>query len=635
MQTPMSLDQGRYSLTRWLGAGGMAEVHECYDHELDAWRAVKLLLPEYAQHPVIRRRFENEGKSLSQIDHPHVVQVYDVGEDSGRLYLVMEIARGGSLNHYLEQHLRMPPRQAVEVIRAVAEGVGEAHEHGIIHRDLKPDNILVSEKGICKVTDFGIAQVTTVPGGGGTQTGVSMGTVGYMAPEQRNDASKVSITADIYGLGATLFTLVTGDTPGDLFMSHDKPRLLKPLPQPLRPVIQKATAYDPEDRYPDTQAFRDALAQVAYHLPPKPIDAPSLVVELFDESPIPQQFVPPNRESATQPLRTTGGAEETLLDHTMAPANSTLIAEDAATGRTTGSKDPLARVKKAATPKPIPYRMPGQNLQASSNPDYIDEDAPSQQERKRAALERLAALKRRGDGPDPDAVLENTPRAAPPRGDVAPSTLPGEAPHTPEPEERRTLTGTPAPAKQHAPDRLVAGLAGMGDGAVQEVVRLFIQFIVGPIKPLLLPIILVVLLVGFASANGAWKVRTAATEAKQARVDYITTIDEEQRLIEDLAAMGAQAAIVEVSLARFRAAEDDEKLEAADEYILAIHEQMRRFGANPPPSAVERANTAASRLKRIEAARDAYEQRTREWKKISSGSVGAMACSLRIASCPE
>jgi len=264
---------GRFALVAKIDEGGMAAVYRAWDGRLGVWRAIKVLLPEYAARRTLRARFEAEAHTMARIDSPHVVQVFDVRTAEVLPYLVMELAAGGTLSTWLEEHRRMPPRLACTVILEVAAGLTAAHAQGVVHRDVKPKNVLVTSDGRCKITDFGIARVD---GAEITRSGSTLGTVGYMAPEQRSDAKQVDARADVYSLGAVLYKLLTGVMVSDLFLVEHEPVLLAEIPAPLRPVLVAAVRYDRDARIPDVATFVARVTEAIPALPADPQDTPSL-----------------------------------------------------------------------------------------------------------------------------------------------------------------------------------------------------------------------------------------------------------------------------------------------------------------------------------------------------------------------
>jgi serine/threonine protein kinase len=260
-----ALSSGRYRLVEVLGVGGMATVYRGYDAELDVYRAIKVLSPELAVHTKVRERFQREARTMAKLAHPHIVMVLDVGKDGERVYMVMEEVRGGSLRDRLDALGPLAPRHASGVLQQVLQALSVAHKRGIVHRDIKPGNILLTEHGDAKVTDFGIAQLK------GkdvqlTRAGSMMGTLAFMAPEQRTDASTVDARADLYALGATLYTLVTGKESFDLFAAELEAKLFTDFPPGLFEVTRKASRYEPEDRYQSAGEMLEAMRAAHEHL---------------------------------------------------------------------------------------------------------------------------------------------------------------------------------------------------------------------------------------------------------------------------------------------------------------------------------------------------------------------------------
>ncbi|MEZ4241628.1 MAG: serine/threonine-protein kinase [Myxococcota bacterium] len=269
-----SVGGGRYTLVSKIAEGGMAGVYRAWDHKMRVWRALKVLLPEFTQRDILRARFEGEAKTMARLDHPHVIRVYDVGTREALPYMVMELAEGGTVNGWVDLHGPMPARLAVDIVVQVADGLAAAHALEVVHRDVKPHNVLIAADGACKITDFGIAHGAV--DSERTRTGATMGTIGYMAPEQRNDARTVDARADIYSLGATLYKMVVGKVVPDLFLAEHEPSLLEPVPELLREVVLRACFHDRGRRYPDAHTLIRALQEIRSLLPADPPDTPPL-----------------------------------------------------------------------------------------------------------------------------------------------------------------------------------------------------------------------------------------------------------------------------------------------------------------------------------------------------------------------
>jgi serine/threonine protein kinase len=255
-QPLLPLGNGRYDLREVLGAGGMATVYRAYDQRLQCERAIKVLAPALSERTGIRERFIAEARMMARLQHPNLVHVDEVVYDEGPVYMVMEMVRRGSLTDILRHHGAMPPRLASAVLQPVLQALAVAHQAGIIHRDIKPHNILMTETGIPKLTDFGIAQIRGT-NTSNTRTNTMMGTLAYMAPEQRSSARRVDARSDVYSVGATLYTLVTLKEPHDIFAQELHTELLAGVDEELATFIRNATRYKPEERY---QSARDMLA---------------------------------------------------------------------------------------------------------------------------------------------------------------------------------------------------------------------------------------------------------------------------------------------------------------------------------------------------------------------------------------
>ena len=200
---------GRYRLGHRLGRGGMASVHLAHDTVLERPVAVKLLAEGLGEDEELRERFLREGRFAAKLSHPHVVAVFDTGEDEGRPYIVMEYVAGASLAEELVRRGAFEPDEVGALGRQACAGLGHAHDAGVVHRDVKPQNLLLREDGVLKVADFGIAR-----GGGATitQAGTLLGTASYMAPEVA-DGRPATAASDVYSLGAVLYELLAGVPP--------------------------------------------------------------------------------------------------------------------------------------------------------------------------------------------------------------------------------------------------------------------------------------------------------------------------------------------------------------------------------------------------------------------------------------
>ncbi|MFD1429936.1 Stk1 family PASTA domain-containing Ser/Thr kinase [Lacticaseibacillus mingshuiensis] len=268
MIEPGNILNERYQLLKTLGEGGMANVYLAHDLILDRDVAVKVLRLDLQNDPDTIRRFQREAMATSELVHPNIVSIYDVGESHGQQYLVMEYVHGTDLKKYIVEHFPIPYQRVIDIMAQILSGVQLAHDHNIIHRDLKPQNILIDEDGNAKITDFGIA--VALSDNSMTQTNSLLGSVHYLSPEQARGGMPTK-QSDIYALGIILFEMLTGTVPfeGDSAVSialkhfqEDMPavRDFDPrIPQALENVVLKATAKEPADRYTSAAAMADDL----------------------------------------------------------------------------------------------------------------------------------------------------------------------------------------------------------------------------------------------------------------------------------------------------------------------------------------------------------------------------------------
>lgn len=258
----------RYEIHECIGEGGMARVYKAWDRLLHRWVAVKVLREQYASDEQFVERFRREAQAAASLSHPNVVNIYDVGEIRGTYYIVMEYVRGISLKELIRRERVLSVDRAVDIVRQVAAALSHAHKNNLIHRDIKPHNILITEEGRVKVTDFGIARAASTATL--TQTGLVIGSVHYFSPEQARGAG-VSEQSDIYSLGVVLYELVTGrvpftgESPIAVALQHLQepvrpPSQINPnIPSALEEVIMRALAKRPKDRYASVDEFRAAL----------------------------------------------------------------------------------------------------------------------------------------------------------------------------------------------------------------------------------------------------------------------------------------------------------------------------------------------------------------------------------------
>jgi serine/threonine-protein kinase len=204
-----------YRLLGKLGAGAMATVYKARQLNLDRLVAIKVLPRKFSQNPQFIERFYAEGRAAAQLNHPHIVQAYDVGKAGEYHYFVMEFVDGRTVYDDIVKHKRFAEAEAIEIVRQVALALGHAHERGIIHRDVKPKNVMITKEGVVKLADMGLARAMSDKEAAEAEAGKAFGTPFYISPEQIRGETDVGAEADIYSLGATLYHMVTGAVPFD------------------------------------------------------------------------------------------------------------------------------------------------------------------------------------------------------------------------------------------------------------------------------------------------------------------------------------------------------------------------------------------------------------------------------------
>ena len=255
-----------------IGSGGMADVYKAKDHVLNRLVAIKVLKQEYSTDATFVKKFRVEAQSAAGLSHPNIVNVYDVGEDDGVYFIVMELVQGITLKNYIDMKGKLDIREALNISVQIASGLSAAHENRIIHRDIKPQNIIMSRDGKVKVTDFGIAKVADST----TVTTTAAGTVHYISPEQARGGYSDE-RSDIYSLGITMYEMVTGRVPFEgetnvaVALMHIQseitpPRQLEPsIPVSFEKIILKCTQKKPERRYASARELIADLRKVLTH----------------------------------------------------------------------------------------------------------------------------------------------------------------------------------------------------------------------------------------------------------------------------------------------------------------------------------------------------------------------------------
>lgn len=262
---------GRYEVMSRIGTGGMADVYKAIDRKLNRYVAIKVLKSEFREDATFVRKFQSEAQAAAGLLHPSIVNVYDVGEDRGLYYIVMELIEGITLKEYIQKKGRLTPKEVISIAVQVCSAMEVAHSHNIIHRDIKPQNIMISKEGKVKVTDFGIAKATS----SNTISTNAMGSVHYTSPEQARGGYS-DAKSDIYSLGITMYEMITGELPFDgdstvsIALKHLQEDITEPseivpdIPYSLEQIILKCTQKSPDRRYGDiTQLEKDLRHSLA------------------------------------------------------------------------------------------------------------------------------------------------------------------------------------------------------------------------------------------------------------------------------------------------------------------------------------------------------------------------------------
>ena len=258
----------RYEVIKSIGEGGMANVYLGYDTILDRNVAIKVLRGDLSNDEKFVRRFQREALSASSLAHPNIVEMYDVGEDDGLYYIVMEFIDGVTLKQLLKKRGTLTLSETIDIMLQLTDGMAHAHDSYIIHRDLKPQNIMIKDDGQIKITDFGIAMALNSTQL--TQTNSVMGSVHYLPPEQASGKG-ATVKSDIYSMGIIFYELLTGKLPfkGENAVEIALKQMRDPfpsireeddeIPQSIENIILKATAKNPKNRYEDSRSMHEDL----------------------------------------------------------------------------------------------------------------------------------------------------------------------------------------------------------------------------------------------------------------------------------------------------------------------------------------------------------------------------------------
>jgi len=348
---------GNYRIAEKIGEGGMGAVYRAVDLMLEREVALKAIRPELSREPQIVERFRAEARTLARVSHPAIANVYAFFYEGDELFLALELVRGRTLSRVIETEGAIPWQRAVQLLASAMEGIEQAHRCGIVHRDLKPDNLMLTETGTVKVMDFGIARV--LGSGHLTRTGLLVGTLRYMSPEQIR-GEEVDGRADVYALGAVLYEMLTGRTPFEgtsdwAILRAQMEEIPRPpgeqvplLPWWLDRAVLKALAKQPAERFQNVEEMRLCLLRQAETMPSV---RPALSADAAAIADLPTLVTPPGSRQA--PLFTPPPTLPSMVTPPVLPAAKAANVANAG-GHTTAASAPANPPAPAVTPPPVP-----------------------------------------------------------------------------------------------------------------------------------------------------------------------------------------------------------------------------------------------------------------------------------------
>ena len=568
---------GRFRVERLLGEGGIAQVFQVRHRQLGTLHALKLLT---VNSSALADRLLQEGRIQANIRHPNLVGVTDVVEHGGQIGLVMEYVEGFSLDDCLAEG-RMDLNEVIDLFGQVLAGVGTAHAAGVLHRDLKPGNILLTTKDeqvIAKVADFGIAKMTHVEGR--TVGGTTMGTPGYMAPEQISDAKTVDARADIFALGTILYEMVSGrraflgsnmlDTLNRTAEGRYTPlrQLVPDCPAELATAVDRALRTDPDQRFPDCEAFLRAL---------------ELRPDTITRSPSLEPIDLPVREDGPNP--------------TLAPAAHTW------------------------TEPPEPQPEPETEPPPQAEPEATPSQAPTEQARP-ADLDELNARWGLTDV-QVDESLPPMPRKP---SSSEPQRRPEPVSSPPDLEEPEDPTAED-PTRHFRPDG--------GSDIFAELVWPVLRALYHTGRYFTLPVVIVLLAGGAGAMKGERQLQVLEEQVQTAEVQLDQAVAGQQDMVAELVALGARPSILDPYVERLKRAEDERsRFEAAAELTGAMLEELRLLPATDDPAQVQKRREAEMKLNHASERYQSYLEAMDGWQAGAGTMTGTLAIRAGFAEAP-
>ena len=402
---------GRYEIQELIGTGGMSDVYRAKDNKLNRNVAVKVLKQEFSENRDFVAKFRREAEAAANLMHPNIVTVYDVGEENGISYIVMELVDGYTLKQYIEKKSRLTISECISIAIPIASGIEAAHNNGIIHRDIKPQNVIISKDGKVKVTDFGIAKTTT----SNTISSNVMGSVHYTSPEQARGGFSDE-KSDIYSLGITLFEMVTGRVPfnGDTTVAIAIKHIQEEMPSPriyvedipisIEQIILKCTQKSPDRRYQKMSEVIEDLKK-AYISP----DENFVKIDTYEQNSVTKTNLDSmyrrEKRNAKEAPEVTNPAKEDLVRVNNAKRRNegldlprNVKNTDSNEGKKPVSKQGEAVKKNPQKPQPKPQPKPQQRPQQQAKPQGQPKPQPKPQQKSSGSGYKQSPQKRKNQG---------------------------------------------------------------------------------------------------------------------------------------------------------------------------------------------------------------------------------------------
>jgi serine/threonine-protein kinase len=479
---PKLVLEDRYRVDEFIDRGGMGRVYRGTDLLLERAVAIKFLDDHLAHDGDFVARFRREAMAMAKMDHPNVVPIYSVSKPDGSQYFVMKFISGRKVSDLIRAHGRLPPAEALRIVRQVCDGLEHIHGRGFVHRDIKPSNLMIEEGGQVYILDFGILRQETV---GATKTTMMAGTPDYMAPEQARDPKNVTARSDLYSLGAVLFEMLTGrvpfhgDSAFDTVLRHlnEAPSkvtsLVPELPEKIDTLVLRALEKNPAERYGSAAEMRRVVTQLLGEIAPAAAPAEALGRTLTLSAGAAAARTPTSEVRASSIHGEASGitARPRRNWRWLAVAAGVGAVGIAVTLFLRGGNEPEAPLRVGAGPPAAaqPEIVPAPAAPAPPSPSVVPPALPAEPPGPPPAeAPKPAPSKARVQRSVPSRRLEPVAVAAAPAPAVAPAVLPPPAPPPPSPPKRGTLTVIVRHEGQLSWAQLEIGGKPLGNTSVEE-----------------------------------------------------------------------------------------------------------------------------------------------------------------------